>query len=101
MGCSPRWSAESQRTGTSWSFTYSKALDLGNCCNWQGINRDFKVRNKGPSDGTVPLRLSISYIDDLPVGRGKQLLSGASGLADKLIGGWSVNGITTFASGPY
>lgn len=83
------------------SFTYSKALDLGNCCNWQGINRDFKVRNRGPSDGTVPLRLSLSYVYDLPIGTGKRLFSGASGAAEKLIGGWSLNGISTFASGPY
>jgi hypothetical protein len=83
------------------SFTYSKALDLGNCCNWQGINRDFKVRNRGPSDGTVPLRMSLSYVYSLPMGRGKRLLSGASGAAEKLIGGWSLNGISTFASGPY
>jgi len=83
------------------SFTYSKALDLGNCCNWQGINRDFKVRNRGPSDGTVPLRLSLSYVWELPIGRGKRWFTDTSGAAEKLIGGWSLNGITTFASGPY
>jgi hypothetical protein len=45
--------------------------------------------------------MSLSYVYSLPMGRGKRLLSGASGAAEKLIGGWSLNGISTFASGPY
>ncbi len=83
------------------SFTWDRALDLGNCCNYLGIDRDIKVRNKGPNDGAVPLQLSVSYVYSLPFGQGKPFLSGVSGAADKLVSGWSVNGISTFAAGPY
>jgi hypothetical protein len=83
------------------SFTWDRALDLGNCCNYQGINRDIKIRNKGPGDGALPLALSVSYVYNLPFGRGKPFLSAGSGLAEQLISGWSVNGISTFSAGPY
>jgi hypothetical protein len=47
----------------------------------------------------VPQRLVLSYILELPFGRGKHFLSSVTGFADKLVSGWSVSGITTFASG--
>jgi hypothetical protein len=36
---------------------------------------------------------------DLPFGHGHRFLDSAHGITDKLVGGWSVNGITTFQSG--
>ncbi len=36
---------------------------------------------------------------DLPVGKGKTLFGGASGVAGKLISGWGINGVSTFQSG--
>jgi len=47
----------------------------------------------------VPHRLVISYVLDLPVGKGKSLLSGVHGLTDKLVSGWVVSGTSTFQSG--
>ena len=46
----------------------------------------------------VPHRFVLSYILELPFGRGKRFLADP-GAADKLVSGWSVSGITTFASG--
>ena len=46
----------------------------------------------------VPHRVVLSYILELPVGRGKRFLADA-GAADKFVSGWTVSGITTFASG--
>jgi hypothetical protein len=46
----------------------------------------------------VPHRFVLSYILELPFGRGKRFLADA-GAADKFVSGWSVSGITTFASG--
>ena len=46
----------------------------------------------------VPHRLVLSYILELPFGRGKRFLANA-GAADELVSGWTVSGITTFASG--
>ena len=70
-------------------------------CIRDSIDRDFKALNKGPNDATVPLQLSVAYVYNLPVGRGKPFLSSLSRPADILIGGWSVSGITTFSRGLY
>ncbi len=47
----------------------------------------------------VPQRLVVSYVLDLPVGRGKRFLANDSDLVDRLIGGWNVGGINTLQSG--
>jgi Carboxypeptidase regulatory-like domain len=47
----------------------------------------------------VPQRFVLSYVLDLPVGRGRRYLANVTGLADKLLSGWKLAGITTFASG--
>jgi hypothetical protein len=47
----------------------------------------------------VPQRLSISYVVDLPFGKGKRFLGSLSGVGDKLVSGWGVNGVTTLQSG--
>jgi hypothetical protein len=44
-------------------------------------------------------RLVISYVVDLPFGRGQRFFSGARGFTDKLIGGWGFNGVSTFQDG--
>lgn len=46
----------------------------------------------------VPHRFVLSYILELPFGRGKRFFADA-GAANKLASGWTVSGITTFASG--
>jgi len=47
----------------------------------------------------VPQRLQISYNLVLPFGKGQKYLSGVHGVADALLSGWGLNGITTFQSG--
>jgi hypothetical protein len=47
----------------------------------------------------TPHRAVISYIVDLPFGKGQWLGHDVTGLADRLISGWGVNGVTTFQSG--
>jgi hypothetical protein len=54
---------------------------------------------KSLSSFDVPNRLVISYVMELPVGKGKHFLTDVHGVADKLVSGWSVNGITTFQKG--
>jgi hypothetical protein len=44
-------------------------------------------------------RSVISYVYDLPFGPGKKFLAGSTGVVKHLLGGWQVNGITTFRSG--
>ena len=54
-------------------------------------------RSIDPQD--VSQRFVLSYVWELPFGRGKAFLAGAPRSADLLLGGWQVNGITTFATG--
>jgi hypothetical protein len=51
------------------------------------------------SSQDVPQRLVISYVLDLPFGKGKRYLSGVSATWDKIIGGWGVDGVTIFQRG--
>jgi hypothetical protein len=46
-------------------------------------------------------RITAAGTYELPFGRGKHFLSGASRLADALIGGWQIAGVLTFNTGDY
>jgi len=47
----------------------------------------------------VPHRVILSYVLELPFGHDKHFLANTSGVTDKLVSGWTVAGISTFASG--
>jgi len=47
----------------------------------------------------VAQRLVVGYVYELPFGKGKALFGNAPAIANMIIGGWQVNGITTFSSG--
>jgi hypothetical protein len=47
----------------------------------------------------VSQRLVISYVLDLPFGRGRKYLSGLQGVPGKLVSGWGVDGVTVFQRG--
>lgn len=47
----------------------------------------------------VPQRATISYVLDLPVGRGRRFGANMPAVADKIVGGWGLNGTTVFQSG--
>ncbi len=47
----------------------------------------------------VSQRLVISYVLDLPFGKGKMYANSLSGLANGVVSGWGVDGITTFQKG--
>jgi hypothetical protein len=51
------------------------------------------------SSQDVPQRLVISYVLDLPFGKGKRYLSAAEGWLDRIVGGWGVDGVTIFQRG--
>ena len=53
----------------------------------------------GPLEFDIMRRLVTSYLYELPFGRGKRFLNGSSRAVDLLLGGWQVNGITTFQGG--
>lgn len=41
----------------------------------------------------------VSYLYELPVGRGKRLLGGSNGGVNRLVGGWQIGGIQRYESG--
>jgi len=44
-------------------------------------------------------RLVLSYVLDLPFGRGQAFGSNVTGITDKLVSGWGINGVNTFQLG--
>jgi hypothetical protein len=51
------------------------------------------------SSQDVPQRLVISYVLDLPFGQGKKYLSNVSSRLNNIVGGWGIDGVTTFQRG--
>jgi hypothetical protein len=54
---------------------------------------------KSLSSQDVSQRLVISYVLDLPFGKGKRYFGGVSGVGSKVVSGWGVDGVTTFQRG--
>ncbi|TMI28478.1 hypothetical protein E6H30_01065 [Candidatus Bathyarchaeota archaeon] len=53
---------------------------------------------KAISNQDVPQALVLSYVYDLPVGKGKRFVS-KGGAVDRLVGGWQIGGIQRYQSG--
>ncbi len=65
-----------------------------------GIQDSNNIRlDKSLASFNVPDRLVVSYVLDIPVGRGRKYLAHANGLVDAVVGGWGVEGVTTLQSG--
>jgi hypothetical protein len=80
-------------TVTMW-LEATKGVTSANIQNFNNLGAERSVVSQD-----VPYRLVISYVLDLPFGKGKKLMSGVSGITDKLISGWGVNGTAAFQSG--
>jgi hypothetical protein len=63
------------------------------------LDRNDLRRDWGPSALNVGHQVSMSAHYELPFGHGKHWLGNASGLENKLLGGWQLNEITTLLSG--
>jgi hypothetical protein len=66
-----------------------------------GAVQDFNnlAGERSLSSQDVSQRLVISYVYDLPFGHGKRYMSDATGVLDKVVSGWGVDGVTTFQKG--
>jgi hypothetical protein len=56
---------------------------------------------RGPDPSVRQHQLRFSYIWELPFGRGRKFLSDLGCVANAMLGGWQLNGITTMLSGQY
>lgn len=86
------------------SYTWSKAIsDAASSSNFDNTPSNPQCRcdwksEKGPAAFDIRQRAVISYSYELPFGQGKPLLS-KGGAMNKFVGGWQINGITSFQTG--
>jgi hypothetical protein len=80
-------------TLTSW-LEGSGNGGTGGVQDWNNLKNEYSL-----SSQDVPQRLIISYVYDLPIGHGKRFLGDATGVVDKIVAGWGVDGITSFQRG--
>jgi hypothetical protein len=88
------------------SFTVSKFLDDSSGVEgWATrgaiapLNNNNLAAEKSLDFNDIPKSLVVSYIYELPFGRGKKFGSGMNAVANGILGGWQVSGITMFKSG--
>ena len=88
------------------AYTNSKLIsDTDTLTSWLetsvgGIQDNNDLRGeRSLSSQDVPQRLVVSYVLDVPVGKGKKYLSGADGTLQKIVGGWGMDGVTIFQRG--
>jgi hypothetical protein len=77
-------------TITSWLETGG----TGGIQDWNNLRGE-----KSLSSQNVPQHLIVSYVLDLPFGNKHKYLNSLSPLADKVVSGWGVDGVTTFQNG--
>jgi hypothetical protein len=75
-------------TLTSWLDTTSGFQDFYN------LGKEYALSNNDARQ-----QLVVSYVYALPFGRGQRWGSGVTGITDKVVSGWGVNGTTTFREG--
>lgn len=81
-------------TLTSWLEGSSETGGVGAVQDYNNLKGERSL-----SSQDVSQRLIISYVLDLPFGHGKMWASNFSGAMDRIVGGWGVDGITTFQRG--
>ncbi|MGA9062273.1 MAG: carboxypeptidase regulatory-like domain-containing protein [Terracidiphilus sp.] len=93
-------------------YTFSKSIDLGSEAeranefsddsfgSASAIQNSWNPKlNKGPSDFDSRQLVTVDAVYELPIGRGKAILSAANPVAEALVGGWQISGLSRWASG--
>jgi hypothetical protein len=73
---------------------FQEAVQPGEVQDWNNLQAEY-----APLSYNVPSRFVAAYVYDLPIGQGKRFLGNSSGVVNKVVGGWGVDGITTYALG--
>jgi hypothetical protein len=87
------------------SYTWSHGID--NASSFFGSSNDFSspddsrnlAAERGNSGNDQRHRFINAFVFDVPVGNGRHFMSGAHGVMQQVIGGWSLSGITNIATG--
>lgn len=92
------------------SYTWSKLIDnVIPSPNWggfsgasfqEGLPQNYwdPKSERSLSGYDIPQTLVVSYIYQIPLGQGKRFLN-KGGVVNSIVGGWQINGLTTFQSG--
>ncbi|MBV8068755.1 MAG: TonB-dependent receptor, partial [Acidobacteriaceae bacterium] len=98
-----RWSSGLQVLA---SYTFSKFTDDTNGTNSWAETNTVPIRNyynlaeeKSVDAGDIPQSLVISYIYQLPVGKGQKVGANFNAFTNAVLGGWQLTGVWTFKSG--
>jgi hypothetical protein len=91
------------------SYTFSKFLDnVGGPENWASASANFSenIRNvynlaaeKSVDATDTPHSFVLSYVYELPVGKGRKFAAGVNGVVNQVIGGWQTSGTLTLKEG--
>jgi hypothetical protein len=77
------------------SYTKSKAMDNG-----MRHQNSYDIRSsKSLAEYDIAQRFVVGYLYELPFGRGRAFGDGWNRGVNAILGGWQINGITTFQSG--
>ena len=88
--------------GFNVNYTWAKALTDANLRTYAAAaqqNQYARYLERSDDPNIRRQQLRFSYIYDLPIGRGRHLLSSMPGIANAVIGGWELVGITTMQTG--
>jgi len=88
-------------------YTYARSMDDKSAAAGIGATNGFAghMDDHNPkldyarSDFDVDHRFVLSYVANLPIGKGKRFLSNANKATDLAVGGWQLTGIATFQRG--
>jgi hypothetical protein len=88
------------------SYTFAKAIDdsdstqLATTSGTGNLQDQRNLRaERSRSFQDVPHRLVLSYLYELPLGRGRAVFTDVSPMVNRIVGGWQFNGITFYQSG--
>jgi hypothetical protein len=89
---------EKRAAGGLWylvSYTWSKSINVGNT---PSVGGDYAYE-RGISSFDIPQNLTASAGYELPIGKGKKLLSSGNWFANGVLGGWQLQGIVVLRTG--
>lgn len=93
------------------NYTYSKSFDLGSDAertslfeglgfgSSQVINSWAPNQNRAVSDFDATHQINANWVYEFPVGHGKRFAAGMGGLANAVLGGWTVSGLWRWSTG--
>ena len=93
------WASNKGNTDTQNGFIESKSSQQGGSGagavqDWNNLEGEYSLISYDVTNRAV-----VSYVTNLPFGKGQKFANNLNGVSNGLVSGWALNGITTFQSG--